>query len=143
MTWLSALRRFCPALIVLAFGVWVARLDHLRGVYLARAIMAEAGREVDQAHGERDVARTEARNAERQISAANAYAVRIASREPLILHSTNTVREYATTDAGRVRCRAAERVRAIDALDTDIAEAAGAASGSTAGVHADPSAPAG
>lgn len=143
MTWATLLHRGWPELIVLAFGVWVARLDHLRGAYLVRAITAEAGRKVDRAHSERDVARIEARNAERQIAAGDAHAVRIVAREPLIIRSTNTVREYAKSDAGRVQCRAADRARAIDALDADIAANARTAGGDAGGVQSDATAPAG
>lgn len=143
VTWAALLRRGWPVLMVLACGLWVTRLDHLRGAHLARAVTAEAGRAVDQARGERDVARAEARHAERQIAAGNIHAERIAAREPLIVHSTNTMREYAKIDAGRLRCRAADRVRAIDALDADIAKTALAAGSGAGGVHAEAAAPAG
>ena len=54
------------------------------------------------------------------VNALDRQAARIGAREPLIVHSTNTVREYAQTAAGRVMCRDAGRVRAIDALDAAL-----------------------
>lgn len=61
------------------------------------------------------------------VGATQDYADRLAAREPIIIRSTNTVREYAQTDAGRVLCRDADRVRAIDALDAELAQAPRAA----------------
>ncbi|MEH3121069.1 MAG: hypothetical protein PGN16_03670 [Sphingomonas phyllosphaerae] len=55
-------------------------------------------------------------------AAATSFADRLAAREPIILRSTNTVREYAQTAAGRVMCRGADRVREIDSLDADLAD---------------------
>lgn len=69
--------------------------------------------------------------------AATNYADGLAARQPIIVRSTNTVREYAQTDAGRVLCRDADRVRAIDALDAELAEAAGSAGGGAGPVRAD------
>lgn len=47
--------------------------------------------------------------------AVDRQAARTAAREPIIVHSTNTVREYAQTDAGRARCLGPDRVRGLDA----------------------------
>ncbi len=82
-------------------------------------------------------------NAQRLVGATAAYAERLAAREPLILKSTNVVREYAQTDAGRTRCRDADRVRAIDALDADLASLAQPAGGGAGAVRTDAPAPAG
>ncbi|KQN91540.1 hypothetical protein ASE90_01665 [Sphingomonas sp. Leaf67] len=79
--------------------------------------------------------------ADRVAAAAISYADRLANRQPLILESTNTVREYAQTDAGRVRCRAADRVQAIDLLDARLAEAAAAPGRRDRPVPADAAAP--
>ena len=58
----------------------------------------------------------------RLATAADGYAARVAARAPIIIRSTDTVREYAKSDAGRVLCRGADRVRAIDDLDAALAE---------------------
>lgn len=79
----------------------------------------------------------ELRYANRLAQAAADYAAWLAARQPIIVRSTNTVREYAQTDAGRVLCRDADRVRAIDALDAELAEAAGSAGGGAGPVRAD------
>ncbi len=64
-------------------------------------------------------------------AALSTYASALADRQPLIVRSTDTVREYAQSDAGRVLCRPADRVRAIDDLDASLAQSAtaGAAGG--------------
>ncbi len=49
------------------------------------------------------------------VAAVERQAARAAAREPIIVHSTNTVREYAQTDAGRALCLGADRVRGLDA----------------------------
>jgi len=74
-------------------------------------------------------------------AATQTYADRLAARAPLIIKSTDTVREYAQTDAGRVPCRGPDRVRAIDDLDAAIAADPGAAGGRAGGMHSDPAAP--
>lgn len=52
------------------------------------------------------------------------YAADQANRQPIIIRSKDTIREYAQTDAGRVACLDANRVRGIDGFDTDIAATA-------------------
>lgn len=71
------------------------------------------------------------------------YADRLAAREPIIIRSANTVREYAQTDAGRVLCRDADRVRAIDALDAELASAPHTATRGNGALPADASTPPG
>lgn len=71
------------------------------------------------------------------------YADRLAAREPIIIRSTNTVREYAQTDAGRVLCRDADRVRAIDALDAELASASHTATRGNGALPADAATPPG
>ncbi|WP_342658637.1 hypothetical protein NPJ82_05795 [Sphingomonas sp. NY01] len=139
MTWAAALR-FWPAIPVLLLGLWVARLDHLRAGYREKAITCASGRIVDRANGERDVAKAETAHVRREAAATASYAASLATREPLIIRSTNTVREYANSDAGRVLCRAPDRVRAIDELDAELARPAGSRAGA---VPADAPAPAG
>jgi hypothetical protein len=65
-------------------------------------------------------AAAEKRFAVQQTTALTTFADRLASREPLILRSTDTVRTYAQTDAGRATCLPADRVRGIDALDAEL-----------------------
>lgn len=97
--------------------------------------------EIDRAERERLAA--EKRYADRQASAALTYADRLAAREPIILRSTNTVREYAQTDAGRARCLGADRVRGIDALDAELADDPDPARRSADAVPGDAGAPTG
>lgn len=113
MTW-AAVLRFWPALPVLLLGIWTARLDHLRSTYREQLIECRFGRQVDRVSGERDAAKTEASFAKQRADAAETYAQSAQAREPLIVRSTNTVREYAQTDAGRAQCLGADRVHGID-----------------------------
>ena len=62
----------------------------------------------------------EARFAVQQTTALTTFADRLANREPIILRSTDTVRTYAQTAAGRAACLPADRVRGIDALDAEL-----------------------
>jgi hypothetical protein len=65
-------------------------------------------------------AAAEKRFAVQQNTALTTFADRLANREPIILRSTDTVRTYAQTDAGRAACLPADRVRGIDALDAEL-----------------------
>ncbi|WP_375292038.1 hypothetical protein [Sphingomonas melonis] len=142
MTWAAAfalLRRFWPAIPIVILG---AALLATRATLADRTATLKAERsawsaEIDRAIKQRAI--DEARWAQASASAALTYADRLAAREPIILRSTNTVREYAQTDAGRARCLGADRVRGIDALDAALFPAApGAARSRDAGVPADP-----
>lgn len=62
----------------------------------------------------------EKRFAVQQSTALTTFADRLADREPIILRSTDTVRTYAQTTAGRAACLPADRVRGIDALDAEL-----------------------
>ncbi len=97
----------------------------------------------DLADAEAAKLKAERDGAERIATATAAYADRLAHRVPIILESTNTVREYAQTNAGRLRCRNADRVRSIDLLDARLAAAAPAAAAGDRTVPADAAAPAG
>ncbi len=55
-----------------------------------------------------------------QTTALTTFADRLANREPIILRSTDTVRTYAQTAAGRAACLPADRVLGIDALDAEL-----------------------
>jgi hypothetical protein len=93
--------------------------------------------EIARAEAQRGV--IERRYAQQGAAAAITYADRIASREPIIIRSTDTVRTYAQTDAGRARCLGADRVRGIDALDAALFPGrAASASGSDEEVSAEP-----
>jgi hypothetical protein len=136
------LRRFWPAIPILALAIWAARLDNLRASHKADLAACQSARKVDHANAEAAAAKTEAGWARQQVTAANAQADREAARQPIIVRSTDTVREYAQTDAGRAVCRGPDRVRSIDALDAEIAEATRAASVRAGALHADATAPA-
>ncbi|MEE8612112.1 MAG: hypothetical protein V3V60_13640 [Sphingomonas aquatilis] len=142
MTWAAAfalLRRFWPAIPIVILG---AALLATRATLADRTATLKAERsawsvEIDRATEQRAI--DEARWAQASASAALTYADRLATREPIILRSTNTVREYAQTDAGRIRCLGADRVRGIDALDAALSPTVpGAARSGDAGVSADP-----
>lgn len=124
-----------------ALAVWVARLDQLRASYKADLALCRSGRTIDRANAERDAAKAEAGWAHQQVDADKQQADREAARQPIIIRSTDTVREYAKTDAGRALCRGADRVRAVDALDAELASPARAASGRAGAVPADAAAP--
>ncbi len=140
---LALLRRFWWAIPIIGLA---AALLVTRETLADRTATLTAERqawtaEIDRA--ERHRAEIEKRNADRLVQATATYADRLAAREPIILRSTNTVREYATTDAGRLRCRGADRVRAIDALDAELADAAPPAGSGASAVPANAPAPAG
>jgi hypothetical protein len=59
--------------------------------------------------------KAENRYASNIAQAATNYAAGLAAREPIIVRSTNTVREYGETDAGRAGCLSADRVRSVEA----------------------------
>ena len=84
-----------------------------------------------------DRRRRESPIARQQAAAIQTYAAALAARQPLIIHSKDTVTRYAQTDAGRVLCRAADRVRDIDALDADLARDPAAPSRSGGAVPTD------
>ncbi|MBB6503225.1 hypothetical protein F4693_000174 [Sphingomonas endophytica] len=105
----------------------------------------QAGRRADHDRAERQRAEQERGFAEQLAGATAAFADRLAARAPVILRSTNTVREYAQTDAGRARCLGADRVRGLDAYRAALAGADPAPAGRGAdAVRAEPDpAPAG
>ncbi|MFZ3485013.1 hypothetical protein [Sphingomonas sp. 3-13AW] len=140
MTALALLRRFWWALPMLALG---AALLATRATLADRTATLRAERSAwTAALDDAEKARLEAerRYASNLAQAATNYADGLAARQPIIVRSTNTVREYAQTDAGRVLCRDADRVRAVDALDAELAEAAKLGAGA---VRPDAAAPAG
>lgn len=141
MTALSLLRRFWPALIVLALGLWAARLDHLRADHLQTLTNERAAWSAAVADAEKARLADQARFAQQQAGAAQTYAATLAARQPLIIHSKDTVTRYAQTDAGRALCRASDRVRDIDALDALLDRDLAAPSRSGGAVPTDGTAP--
>lgn len=95
------------------------------------------------ASAEAQACAAELAHAERLIAAGDALASRLAATEPIIVRSTDIVRTYAETPAGRVPCLGAERVRGIDPLDHALAEAVRPAGGGAGPVRADADAAAG
>jgi len=85
----------------------------------------------------------EKRFAIQQTTALTTFADRLANREPIILRSTDTVRTYAQTAAGRAACLPADRVLGLDALDAELfASDPPSASRSEEALHSDADAPA-
>ncbi|WP_128082373.1 hypothetical protein [Sphingomonas sp. Ant20] len=124
----------------------------LAGLLLTRETLADrtatlkaerAAWSAEIAKAEQLRAAAETRFAVQQTTALTTFADRLASREPIILRSTDTVRTYAQTAAGRAACLPADRVRGIDALDAELFadDPAGASRGEEA-VHGDADAPA-
>ena len=138
------LRRFWWAIPIVALA---AALHFTRGTLADRTATLKQERaawtaEIDRAEKARLTAERD--HALRLAAASDSYATRLAAIDPIIVRSTDTVRTYAQTDAGRARCLDADRVRGIDALDRDLAAAAGATSGGNGALPAQPdAAPAG
>lgn len=123
MTWAAAgalLRRFWWA---------VPMIGLLAALHFTRTTLADrtATLRTERAAWTDEIAKAEQlrldaekRFASQQAAALTTYADRLAAREPIILRSTETVRTYAQTDAGRAACLPADRVRGIDALDAEL-----------------------
>lgn len=123
MTWAAAkalLRRFWWAvpMIGLAIALHVTRTTLADRTATLRAERAAWSAEIAKAEQQR--AAEEKRFSTQQATALASYADRLAAREPIILRSTDTVRTYAQTTAGRAACLPADRVRGIDALDAEL-----------------------
>ena len=146
MTWaggFALLRRFWWA---------VPMIDLLAGLLITRETLADrtATLKAERAAWSAEIAKAEQlrsdaekRFAVQQTTALTTFADRLANREPIILRSTDTVRSYAQTAAGRAACLPADRVRGIDALDAELfaGDPAGASRGEEA-LHGDADAPA-
>ncbi|KQM90675.1 hypothetical protein [Sphingomonas sp. Leaf226] len=101
----------------------------LAGLMITRATLADrtATLKAERAAWSAEIAKAEqlrtaaeTRFAVQQTTALTTFADRLANREPIILRSTDTVRTYAQTAAGRAACLPADRVRGIDALDAEL-----------------------
>lgn len=91
-----------------------------------------------RARADHDRAAQELGFATTAIAAIERQAARADARAPIILRSTDTVREYAQTDAGRARCLGADRVRGLDTYLSALAGAnTAAASGGAEAVRPD------
>ena len=140
---LALLRRNWRLMLMLALAAgWLWTDRQLADVRLTLA-NERLVRVQDAADANAAKLKTERNAAERVASATATYADRLANRAPIILESTKTVERYAQTDAGRVRCRDADRVRSIDMLDAALAAPATAAGSGDRAVPADAAAPAG
>jgi len=123
MTWaggFALLRRFWWAVPMI--GLLIA-LHFTRGTLADRTATLKAERAAwtaEIAKAEQLRVAAEKRFAVEQSTALTTFADRLANREPIILRSTDTVRTYAQTDAGRAACLPADRVRGIDALDAEL-----------------------
>ncbi|MGN5373302.1 hypothetical protein [Sphingomonas hankookensis] len=140
---LALLRRawwLIPIIALAAGWLWTDRKLADTRLTLARERTVRAQ---DLADAEKAKLKAERDAAERVAAATATFADRLATRQPIILESTKTVREYAQTDSGRVRCRDADRVRSIDLLDARLAAPAPAAGSGDRAVPADAAAPAG
>ncbi len=146
MTWAAGfalLRRFWW--VVPMIGLLVA-LHFTRETLADRTATLKSERAAwtaEIAKAEQRRAAAEKRFAVQQTTALTTFAHRLANREPIILRSTDTVRTYAQTDAGRAACLPAERVRGIDALDAELFGSNPASpSGGDEAVHSNTSTPA-
>ncbi len=123
MTWpagFALLRRFRWALPMLGL---LAALHFTRETLADRTATLKAERTAMSAEivkAEQLRIDAEKRFALQQTTALTTFADRLANREPIILRSTDTVRTYAQTAAGRAACLPADRVRGIDALDAEL-----------------------
>jgi len=111
------------------FWRWVPIIGLLAGLLITRATLADrtATLKAERAAWTAEIAKAEQlrsdaekRFAVQQTTALTTFADRLANREPIILRSTDTVRTYAQTAAGRSACLPADRVRGIDALDAEL-----------------------
>lgn len=126
--------------VALAAG-WIWTAMQLADVRLTLA-NERTVRVQDLADADRARAAVELANAQRLTVATETFANRLAAIDPIVLRSTDTVREYEKTDAGRVLCRSPDRVRAVDALDAELAQAARSPGGGADTVRSDAAAPA-
>jgi hypothetical protein len=141
MTWAAGfalLRRFWWAvpMVGLAVALFVTRATLADRTATLSNERAAWSAEIAKAEQLRLAA--ESRFATQQNTALTTFANRLADREPIILRSTDTVRTYAQTDAGRAACLPADRVLGIDALDAELfASHPGGASGGEEAVRPD------
>ncbi len=123
MTWaagLALLRRFWWAVPMIGLLVALHFTRELLADRTATLKVERASWTAEIAKAEQLRAAAEKRFAVQQNTALTTFADRLANREPIILRSTDTVRTYAQTDAGRAACLPVDRVRGIDAIDAEL-----------------------
>ena len=110
---LALLRRYWWAIpiIGLAVALLITRETLADRTATLKAERSAWTSEIERA--ERQRADIERQHADRIAEATAIYADHLASRQPIIIRSTDTVRTYAQTDAGRARCLGFDRVRGI------------------------------
>lgn len=94
------------AVLIFALIQW-GNARHWEKRYLQQVAVMEAAR--------RASAEQLAANERRLSDATTAFAARSAEREPIIVHSRDTVREYAQTEAGAAQCLDTGRVDGVRA----------------------------
>lgn len=115
--------------VALNLAPWLAIAALGFALFATRATLARVRLEhtAELVRRDRDDARVLAANADRVSKAVETYATRTAALQPLIVRSTDTVRTYAETPAGRAACLDADRVRGLDELDASLANPTAAA----------------
>lgn len=126
----KSILRFLPVVAMLLVGLWIWRLDALRADYRQTLTNERAAWSSTIADAEKARLGDEVRFAQQQASAAQTYAATLAARQPIIIHSRDTVTRYAQTPDGRALCLPANRVRGAQAdRDALFANPAGSAGG--------------
>ena len=123
MTWaggFALLRRFWWAVPMIGLLAWLLITREALADCTATLKAERAAWSAEIAKAEQLRTAAETRFAVQQTTALTTFADRLANREPIILRSTDTVRTYAQTAAGRAACLPADRVRGIDALDAEL-----------------------
>lgn len=92
--------------VAMLFGLihW-SNAHHWEKRYLQQVALIEAAK--------REAAEQKAANEKRVAAATSDYAERLASIQPIVVRSRDTVREYAQTEAGRAECLPADRVAGV------------------------------
>ena len=122
-------------------AIWLA-LDVFGDARHAAGVAEERGhwQALQTAKAER-IADQRVAEAHRGQRAIEASAARLAAIVPLLLEIDGSVKDYAKTDAGRVLCRGADRVRQIEELDAILWPAVPDAGGAGRALPADPATP--
>lgn len=102
--------------LALKLAPYVVILILASALVMTRATLREARLTyaVEKAKDEAASAEEKASFAEKGREAAQAYAKKIEDRQPIILHSKETVTRYAQTTDGNMPCLPSDRVRGIE-----------------------------
>jgi hypothetical protein len=119
------------ARIAIKLAPFVAIAILLAALLQTRATLHDARTDakIQAANDAAEAAKQQAKWANDGKAAAETYATAMTNRQPIILHATDTVREYAQTPAGAAVCAAPDIVSRTDALDRSLWPAAPAARG--------------